>query len=141
MSKEVVDSPDVFPLKDFENLDPPNGIPISMAVKARGTFMWAKQVPVSPQGESIGQGDAKAQTQQVLENLAATVKAAGATMADVVAITWYTTDIDAFYGSRSSQLRARYIPEPYPTSVVVEVSKLARPEWMVECLAVVGVPD
>ena len=141
MPKEIVDSPEVFPLKKFGALDPPNGIPINMAVKARGAFMWTKQVPVNPRGESVGKGDARAQTQQILQNLSAMVGAAGASMTDVVAVTWYVTDIEAFYDSNSSQLRARYIPEPYPTSVVVEVSKLARPEWMVECLAVVNVPE
>ena len=141
MPKHIVESPDVFPLRNYAALDPPNGIPINMAVKATGALMWAKQVPVNPEGVSVGAGDALAQTRQVLANLAAMARAAGATMADVVAITWYVTDIDAFYASSSSQLRSRFIPEPYPTSVVVEISRLARPEWMVECLAVVNVPE
>jgi|GEM_PF-2349087 len=141
MPKEIVESPDVFPLRKYKSLDPPNGIPINMAVKASGAFLWTKQVPVDPRGVSVGEGDALAQTEQILKNLTAMTKAAGATMADVVAITWYVTDIEAFYASNSSQLRCRYIPPPYPTSVVVEVSKLARPEWMVECLAVVNVPE
>ena len=141
MPKQIVASPEVFPLKNYAALDPPNGIPINMAVKASGALMWTKQVPVNPEGVSVGEGDALAQTEQILRNLAAMAKAAGAAMADVVAITWYVTDIDAFYASSSSQVRSRYIPEPYPTSVVVEVSRLARPEWMVECLAVVNVPE
>jgi len=140
MPKQIVESPDVFPLKNYSALDPPHGIPINMAVKASGTMMWTKQVPVNPQGVSVGEGDALAQTEQILRNLTAMTQAAGATMADLVAVTWYVTDIDAFYASNSSQLRSRYIRQPYPTSVVVEVSKLARPEWMVECLAVVNVP-
>jgi 2-iminobutanoate/2-iminopropanoate deaminase len=141
MPKQVVESPDVFPLRKFKALDPPHGIPISMAVKARGAFMWAKQVPVNKQGESVAPGDMKTQTEQVLKNLAATVKAAGARMTDVAAITWYTTKIDAFYDSAASQLRTQYLPEPYPTSVVVEISRLARREWMVECMAIVNVPE
>ena len=140
MPKQIVESPDVFPLKNYSTLDPPNGIPINMAVKASGAMMWTKQVPVNPQGLSVGEGDALAQTEQILRNLTAMTKAAGATMADLVAITWYVTDIDGFYASNSSQLRSQYIRQPYPTSVVVEVSKLARPEWMVECLAIVNVP-
>jgi enamine deaminase RidA (YjgF/YER057c/UK114 family) len=140
MAKRIVESPEVFPLKKYAALDPPHGIPINMAVKVTGALMWTKQVPVNAQGESVGHGDALAQTRQILVNLAAMAKAAGATMADVVAITWYTTDIEAFYGSNSSQLRSKHLGQPYPTSVVVEVSKLARPEWMIECLAVVNVP-
>jgi len=140
MPKQIVESPDVFPLKNYSSLDPPNGIPINMAVKASGTMMWTKQVPVNARGVSVGEGDALAQTEQILRNLTAMTQAAGATMADLVAITWYVTDIDAFYASNSSQLRSRHISQPYPTSVVVEVSKLACPEWMVECLAIVNLP-
>lgn len=141
MAKEIVDSPEVFPLRAFKNLDPPHGIPINMAVKATGALMWTKQVPVDPEGHSVGAGDVRAQTRQILANLTAMVKAVGAAMTDVVAVTWYVTDIEAFYASDSSQLRRQYLPEPHPTSVVVEISKLACPEWMVECLAVVNVPE
>ena len=141
MPKEIIESPDVFPLRKYKNLDPPNGIPINMAVKTKGAVMYNKVVPVNPQGESVAPDDCLAQTRQVLENLAAMVKAAGAEMTDIVATTWYTTDIDAYYGSDSSQLRREFIPEPYPTSVVVEISRLAQPEWKVELLAVVSVPD
>lgn len=81
MPKQIVESPDVFPLRKYKSLDPPNGIPINMAVKASGAFLWTKQVPVNPQGVSVGEGDALAQTEQILRNLTAMTKAAGATMA------------------------------------------------------------
>lgn len=141
MPKQIVESPEVFPLRKFRDLDPPKGIPINMAVKVKGALMWTKQVPVNERGQSVGEGNALLQTEQILKNLTAMVKAAGATMGDLVAITWYVTDIAAFYASNSSQLRAKHIPEPYPTSVVVQVSALACAEWMVECLAVVNVPE
>lgn len=141
MTKSIVDSPEVFPLRKFTHLDPPHGVPINMAVKAKGTFLFTKQIPLDADGNSVGAGDIKVQTRQTLDNLKATVRSAGAGMEDIATITWYTTDIEAYYGSASSQLRREYLPEPYPTSVVVEVSKLARPEWMVELHATVVVPD
>ncbi len=139
MSKQVVDSPQVFSLRNFNALD--GGIPINMAVKAKGTLMFTKQVPLDPQGKLVGGEDIKAQTRQVLENLKAMVAAAGASMVDIAAIQWYTTDIEAYYAQEGSRLRREYLREPFPTSVVVEVSKLARPEWKVELLATVVVPD
>lgn len=141
MSKQVVDCPQVFPLKKFGRLDPPNGVPINMAVKAKGTFLFAKQIPLDAQGNLVGDQDVRAQTRQVLENLKATVASAGATMADVVSILWFTTDIESYYAGAASQLRREYLQEPYPCSVVVEVSRLARPEWNVELHATVVVPD
>ena len=141
MPKQIVDSPQVFPLRKFGRLDPPHGIPINMAVKAKGSLLFTKQVPLDPEGRCVGEKDVKAQTRQVLENLKAMVAAAGATMQDVASILWFTTDIEAYYASDGSQLRREYLPEPFPTSVVVEVSKLARPEWMVELHATVVVPD
>ena len=77
----------------------------------------------------------------MLENLKAMVEAAGATMADIAAIQWFTTDIEAYYAQAGSRLRREYLVEPFPASVVVEISKLARPEWKVELLATVVVPD
>ena len=83
MPKEIIESPDVFPLRKYKNLDPPNGIPINMAVKTKGAVMYNKVVPVNQQGESVAPDDCLAQTRQVLENLAAMVKAAGAEMTDI----------------------------------------------------------
>ena len=141
MSKAIVDCPEVFPLRNLTRLDPPHGVPINMGVKAKGTFLFTKQIPLDIKGNSVGKGDIKEQTRQTLDNLRAMVHSAGAAMEDIVSITWYTTDIEAYYGSASSRLRREYLPEPHPTSVVVEVSKLAMPEWMVELHATVVVPD
>ncbi len=141
MTKEIVDCPEVFSLQKLSRLDPPHGVPINMGVKASGTLLFTKQVPLDIEGRSVGKDDIKVQTRQILENLTAMVKAAGATMTDVVSITWYTTDIEAFYSSASSRVRKEFLLEPYPTSVVVEISKLAMPEWLVEVHATAVVPD
>ena len=139
--KVVVESPKVYSLRNLKQMDEGHGVPISMGIKARGTFLFSKQVPVDSKGNSVGKDDMVVQTRQVLENLKAQVLEAGATMADVVSVTWYTTRIDDYYRSTSSRLRKEYFPEPYPTSVVVEVSRLALPEWAVELQAITVVPD
>ena len=141
MPKAIVNSPEVFSLRNLTRLDPPHGVPINMGVKAKGTFLFTKQIPLDVEGNSVGLNDIKEQTRQTLDNLRAMVRSSGATMEDVVSITWYTTNIEAYYSSASSRLRREYLPEPHPTSVVVEVSKLAIPEWMVELHATVVVPD
>ena len=60
MPKQIVESPEVFPLSKFSDLDPPNCVPINMAVKTEGATMYTKQVPVSPEGKSVGEGNSLA---------------------------------------------------------------------------------
>ncbi len=104
-----------------------------------GPLMFiAGQVALDRQGRLVGAGDLKAQATQVLENIKAICAAEGATMADIVEVTNYVTDMRAFH--ELTELRARYFPKDGPASVIVEVSRLALPEWMIEISAVVALP-
>ena len=57
-------------------------------------------------GDIIGAGDMAAQISQIGENLALCLTAAGATLADLVKTTTFTTDIDEFF--RHADVRMRY---------------------------------
>ena len=76
----------------------------------------------------------KAQTRQVLENLKAEFEAAGASLADVVKVTAYVTDIGRL--SETHEIRAQYFPDPPPASTGVEISALAFPDLLLEIEAV-----
>ena len=54
----------------------------------------------------------QAQTQQALENLAAILDAAGASMADVVKTTIFYADVDDF--AKLNEVYARFMPDPPP---------------------------
>ena len=96
------------------------------------------QVALDGDGKLVGEGDLRAQAVQVHENIKAIVEAEGATMADIVKVTVYVTDIRAF--NDIADIREGYFPSDGPASVICEVSALAWPEFMIEVEAVAVVP-
>jgi enamine deaminase RidA (YjgF/YER057c/UK114 family) len=78
------------------------------------------------------------QTRDVFETLAALLEAHGATLADVVNIRTYLTDISRLeeYGA----VRRRFLTGTPPTSMTFEASRLFRPEALVEVEVVAAVP-
>jgi enamine deaminase RidA (YjgF/YER057c/UK114 family) len=81
-------------------------------------------------GNIVGIGDMAAQIEQVGENLKACLAAAGASLADLVRTTTYTTDIDEYF--RHVDMRMRYFAAAMPTSTTVEVRRLSHPDFLVE---------
>lgn len=94
----------------------------------------AGQVSVDEEGETVGAGDVEAQTEQVFENLRRCLQAAGVGFDDVVKLNVYSTDLDAHLPTISA-FRAKHFSEAVP-STTVQVSRLVRPEWLVEIEAV-----
>ena len=74
---------------------PPKGA-YSPAVRAGDLVFVAGQVPRDPRtGELVGD-DVAEQTRQVLRNIQGVLAAAGASLADIVAVTVYITDVDSW---------------------------------------------
>ena len=96
------------------------------------------QVALGRDGEVVGAGDMAAQVRQVLENVRAVLAHVGGAMGDVISLTQYTTDIEAFMGC--GPIRAEYFAEPYPVTTTVEVRRLYRPELLIEITAVAEIP-
>jgi 2-iminobutanoate/2-iminopropanoate deaminase len=90
----------------------------------------AGQTPRDQEGNCVGKGDMRAQIEQVGENIKDALEAAGATLADVVKTTTYVTDMDEYF--KHQDVRMRYFGEALPTSTTVQVSRLSRPEFLVE---------
>ena len=84
-------------------------------------------------GSVAGIGDVEAQTRQVCENIKAALEAAGASMDDVCRIDVYLRNIGD--RERFNKVRAEYWKSAPPASTLVEVSKLASPEYLVEITA------
>ncbi len=87
-------------------------------------------------GNLIGNGDAVAQTEQILLQMSKVLHAAGANFDDVLKITVFLTDIDDRFGI--NPVRQKYFGASKPASTLVEVSRLALPGMKVEIEAVVG---
>lgn len=90
-------------------------------------------------GNVVGEGDIKAQTEKVLENVKTILGEAGATMEDIVKVTVFILDMEQF--SEIHEVRRRYFTEPYPASSMVEVSRLVDPRLLIEIEAVAIVED
>ena len=96
------------------------------------------QVAQDGEGNTVGIGDAGAQTRQIMSRIQTIVEAAGATMQDVVKITTFLVNIDDY--PAFSQARFEAFPADPPASSTVVVAGLVRPEFLVEVEAVVRVP-
>lgn len=95
-------------------------------------------VGVDASGNLIGEGDAAAQTRQIFENMKQVLAAAGAGFGDVLKLTVFLLDIAD--RARINPVRQQYFGAARPASTLVEVSRLVRPELLVEIEAVVGLP-
>jgi enamine deaminase RidA (YjgF/YER057c/UK114 family) len=85
-------------------------------------------------GEVVGKGDMRAQTRQVLENIAAVLAEADANLDDVVKVTMFVTDMSR--ANEAREIRLEYFRNNPPASTGVEVSALAHPDLMIEIEAV-----
>ena len=104
-----------------------------------GEFLFTSgNVGQDGNGNLVGPGDCEAQSRQVMANIRAIAAAAGATMADVVKITCFLTDVNDY--AAYSKVRSETFPANPPASSTVIVAALVRPEFLVEVEAVVHVP-
>lgn len=96
------------------------------------------QIALDANGNLVGIGDLRAQTEQVFENLSRVLEGNGAAFEHVVKIQTYFTTLDDLAGSR--EVRARYLPAEPPASTAVQVMALVVPEALIEVDVVAAVP-
>src|SRR5262245_55750890 len=95
----------------------------------------AGQVALDAAGNIVGVGNFAAQATQVFENLIAALAAADSSLAHLVKLTTFVTDMTHVPAFRS--VRDRFLdPAHLPASTLVEVSQLFRPEFLIEIEAV-----
>lgn len=96
----------------------------SQAVKAGNTVYLSGQIPLVPETMEIVEGDIRAQVERVFMNLTAVAEAAGGSLADIVKLNVYMTDLSHF--PVVNDIMARFFTEPYPARAVVGVAALPR---------------
>lgn len=96
------------------------------------------QVPEDAKGNTVGKGDIVLQTEQVLKNLQNLLEASGASLTDVVKVTVFLRNME--HRSDVAEVRKRFFKDNLPASSLVEVSKLAHQDWLIEIEAVAVVP-
>jgi 2-iminobutanoate/2-iminopropanoate deaminase len=98
------------------------------------TIYVSGQVSMDAEGNVVGEGDIKLQTQTVLEHVKTVVQQAGGRMDDIVKVTVFIRDMRLY--DEIHEVRRRYFEEPYPASSMVEVSALIDPRLLIEIEAV-----
>ncbi|MEM6405587.1 MAG: RidA family protein [Pseudomonadota bacterium] len=96
----------------------------SQAIRTGNTVYLSGQIPLQPDTMTLVTGDITDQIRQVFDNLQAVAQAAGGTLADIVKLNIYLTDLDHF--SAVNQIMADYIAEPYPARAAVGVAALPK---------------
>jgi reactive intermediate/imine deaminase len=96
----------------------------SQAVRTGTTVYLSGQIPLDPATMELVAGDMRAQVTRVFDNLAAVAQAAGGSLADVVRLTVYLTDLSHF--PLVNEVMAGYFSEPYPARAAVGVAALPK---------------
>src|SRR3954464_3764287 len=98
----------------------------------------AGQVALDKSGNLVGKNDFRAQTQQVFENLKAAVQAAGGDASNIIKLNIYVAEaVDAAQIPVIREIRDKFVNTANPpTSTLVVVKRLVRPEWLIEIDAV-----
>ena len=112
----------------------------SMAViQGAGQIVHLKgQVSLDEQGEIVGVGDMRAQVRTTLQNIRIVLATMGGTMADILTLAHYTTDIEKFMAS--GDIRREFFSPPFPATTTVEVKRLYNADLMIEISAVAEIP-
>lgn len=98
--------------------------PYSQAVRAGNTVYFSGQIPLDPAAGTLVEGDISTQTRRVFDNLRAVATAAGGSLAQVVRVGIYVTDLANF--AAVNAVMSEYFQPPYPARSTIEVSGLPK---------------
>jgi len=113
-------------------------LPFSPAVKAGGLIYVAGMFGTGAAG-AIAKGDIKAQTRQTFDNIAATLKAGGSSLANAASVLVYLRNASDF--AAMNEVYSTYFPKDPPARTTVVVTQpLANADGLVE-ISMVAVPN
>lgn len=105
--------------------DAPKAIgPYSQAIKVNGFVFISGQIPIDPATQQLMEGDVAAQTERVLQNLSAILKAAGSSLEQVVKCGVFLKNMSDF--AYMNEVYSRYFTQNAPARSTVEVSRLPK---------------
>ena len=96
----------------------------SQAVKVSNTVYLSGQIPLIPETMTMIEGDFRAQAEQVFKNLQAVCEAAGGSLANIVKLNIYLTDLNHF--AIVNDVMGEFISEPYPARAAIGISELPK---------------
>ena len=114
MQKTVVNAPTAAPAIG----------PYSPALRVGNLLFLSGQIPLDPATGQLVDGDVRAQTTRVLQNMGELLKAGGADFANVVRTTIFLADMNDF--ALVNEIYASFFTEPYPARATVQVARLPK---------------
>ncbi len=109
--------------------------PYSQAVIVGDQVFCSGQVALDPSSGQLVAGDARAQTERVLANLAAVLEAAGSDLAHVVKTTVFLADMDDF--AAMNEVYAARFGDARPARSTVQAARLPRGASVeIDCIAI-----
>jgi enamine deaminase RidA (YjgF/YER057c/UK114 family) len=125
----MTDRKNIFSVSSYEDV-----IGFSRAVRVGDLVFVSGTVAWGPDGKLLGAGDVYAQAKQTLANIEGYLREAGASLKDVVRTRIYLTDIGRWHEVARAHREA--FGDVRPASSMLEISRLAEPEMLVEIEAV-----
>ena len=116
---------------------PRTGLPYSQAVRHGDLVFVAGQVALDPATGQVVEGDIRAQTRQVLENIEAILRAAGTSLAHAVECLCLLSNIGDF--AAFNEVYKGFFPKDPPARTTVQ-AVLPRPGLLVEIRTVAAMP-
>jgi len=98
--------------------------PYSQAVRSGSFLFCSGQIPLDPKSGELVQGDIAAQTQRVLNNIAAVLRAEGLTFDHVVKTTIFLTNLGDF--QIVNKIYGSYFKQDPPARSTVQVAALPK---------------
>ncbi len=117
---------------------PTFGSPTSLGIRAGQHIYVSGMIAWDAHRTIVGVGDIRTQTRKAIENLLSVLASEGATLADVVKITFFLTDIRDKQGVWEE--RKRLFGDARPASTLVEVAHLVDPLALIEVDCVAYLP-
>jgi 2-iminobutanoate/2-iminopropanoate deaminase len=125
--------------KETKSLDMPweKEYGYAQAVKVGDTIYLSGQVSHDDRGNIVGLRDMEAQMRQAYTNIQKVLAQYGATMDNVVDEVLFVTDMDTAFAAAVKCRREVFSGTPVVASTIVQIQRLAFPEFMIEirCVA------
>ncbi|GGI85832.1 Rid family detoxifying hydrolase [Legionella impletisoli] len=96
----------------------------SQAIQSGQVVYLSGQIPLDPNTMQLCSEEIRAQIKQVIENLAFVCEAAGGSLANIVKLNVYLTDLTHF--PLINEAMTHYFSEPYPARAAIGVAALPR---------------
>jgi 2-iminobutanoate/2-iminopropanoate deaminase len=115
--------------------------PYSPAVAANGSYVFVSgQGPLSARSRRVVRGSLEQQFDLTMRNIAAHLKAAGASLADVVSVRVYLSNNDADTWNRMNKVYRRWFRKDPPARTTIGCQLLGI-DVEIDCVAVVPSPN